>query len=282
VGVANILLISPALDLSSVVGTDYDILPWIFLLPSFAATAVEHQVISSDLSLRQLLTSVEQFAVSDYASLLLQGDALELPTREQIVETLASYTGISKDAWSRSSGRISRDLVVREILRDRQLVCAVHDASMTLHDPFPDRLVHEGPDPVMSALYPCFTTTANRFYHEFLGLSAERPYRVFNREIFEVWEDDSQRSLLHPCAHATDDLRYCLTSQPTLKVFICHGYYDLVTPYFSSLYLLRHFKLPPSESERTKFVTYEGGHMFYIRDKARRSFCADVREIITG
>lgn len=79
-----------------------------------------------------------------------------------------------------------------------------------------------------------------------------------------------------------DDLRYGMSLNEHMKVFISHGRFDLVTPYFSSDRLIELMKLTPAQRDNVLSRNYNGGHMFYSWDESRISFHNDVKQFYEG
>ena len=75
---------------------------------------------------------------------------------------------------------------------------------------------------------------------------------------------------------ATDDMRYAMSLNPHMNVFITHGIYDLVTPYFSTDRLVQHMRLTPEQRERLTVQHFNGGHMFYAWEESRLAFLASM------
>jgi carboxypeptidase C (cathepsin A) len=98
-----------------------------------------------------------------------------------------------------------------------------------------------------------------------------------NRE----WKRDEERHAFAPPVGATDDLRYAMSMNPDMKVLIAHGYYDMVTPYFSSERLVEQMKLAPQQREKLFIRHFGGGHMFYTWDASRRAFRDWARSFYT-
>jgi carboxypeptidase C (cathepsin A) len=63
-----------------------------------------------------------------------------------------------------------------------------------------------------------------------------------------------------------------------MNVYITHGLYDLVTPYFSTERIIEHMKLESSQRDRLTVRHFRGGHMFYAWEESRREFAASMRE----
>lgn len=66
---------------------------------------------------------------------------------------------------------------------------------------------------------------------------------------------------------------------PSLKVFVGAGYYDLVTTFGAAEYLTRRSGLA---RERVTLRTYPSGHMPYMGDESARLLGADIRAFIAA
>jgi carboxypeptidase C (cathepsin A) len=73
-----------------------------------------------------------------------------------------------------------------------------------------------------------------------------------------------------------DDLRYGMVLNPYMKVCIAHGYFDLVTPYFSSHRLTELMKLDDTLRPNLSTQIYLGGHMFYTWEASRKAFAKSM------
>ena len=63
-----------------------------------------------------------------------------------------------------------------------------------------------------------------------------------------------------------------------MNVFLCHGIYDLVTPYFSTDRILEHMKLADTQRDKVTVRHFPGGHMFYAWEESRIEFTAVMRD----
>jgi carboxypeptidase C (cathepsin A) len=156
-------------------------------------------------------------------------------------------------------------------------VLGVYDATITGIDPFPDRENREGPDPTFAGIERVFASGINHVLRAEIGIETERRYELLSMAIHRDWKRDEQRHALAPPAGATDDLRFAMSMNPDMKVLIAHGYYDMVTPYFSSERLVEQMKLLPQQREKLFIRHFDGGHMFYTWDASRRAFRDWVR-----
>lgn len=65
-----------------------------------------------------------------------------------------------------------------------------------------------------------------------------------------------------------------MAANPSLRVLVASGYYDLVSSYYEIEYAAQH--LPPDLASRVTVRSYVGGHAAYTDDAVRRQFRADV------
>lgn len=280
VGLNGVVLISPALEFALLDASDYDLLPWIDLLPSMGAAAAHHgkaSAFSHPDDLEAVLAEAERFATESAPRLLLGGDALAEKERRRLSSALARVVGLDRSIVERSGGRVSARRFTRELLRDEGLVCGLYDATVTTVDPYPDRDVFAGPDPTLRSIERLFASGINTHLRRALGVDTERAYHLLSMEVNEGWQIDLQRHALQSQIGATDDLRYGMSLNPAMKVRITHGIYDLVTPYFASNRIARLMRLSERSRGNLSLKHYRGGHMFYAWDESRREFATDMR-----
>lgn len=70
-----------------------------------------------------------------------------------------------------------------------------------------------------------------------------------------------------------------MTLNPYMQVYINHGFFDLVTPYFASNHLANLMKLNPEIRPNLTLKHYRGGHMFYTWDDSRQQWFNDIKEL---
>ena len=142
IGLNGAILISPALEISSLSPSDYDVLAWVDLLPTMAAAAAHHgrsRVFAPARRSTTCCAEAEGFATGGYASFLTRGASMGQTERDRILTGLADLIGLPLDLVSRAEGRITIRTFSRELLRDQRKVLGLYDATITGTDPFPDR-----------------------------------------------------------------------------------------------------------------------------------------------
>ena len=85
-----------------------------------------------------------------------------------------------------------------------------------------------------------------------------------------AWEFDAPRNPIH---FVEDAMR----KNQDMKVLFANGYYDMLTTYSYSEYMINNFDLP---TERVWHTGYEGGHMAYIGEAQCAKFGDDLRRFV--
>jgi len=275
VGLNGAILISPAMELSLLDGSDYDVLMWSDVFPSQVAAAVHHgrsRAFAAGLTPDEFLPEVERFACSELLRLLTLGDALPDEEKQATLSRAAAYLGLPESYVARKAARVAHIHFARELLRDESKVVGLYDSTITAHDPFPDRDVFEGADPTLFSLDRVFAGGINTMLREQLAVETDLDYHLLSMKVNESWKVDGRKHAFESQLGATDDLRYAMALNPHMKVMVSHGYHDLVTPYFSSNRLVGLMKLPAELRRNLTVRHFSGGHMFYAWEKSRLAF----------
>ena len=72
------------------------------------------------------------------------------------------------------------------------------------------------------------------------------------------------------------DLAAAIAHQPTMKVLLGNGVYDLCTPFFQTEYDIDHLMLPKPLRRNVAFAYYPAGHMLYSSEASLAKFTADL------
>jgi carboxypeptidase C (cathepsin A) len=271
------VLISPVIEFSLHDGDDYTLLPWVLRVPSFAAVASEHgkapPAPSASGDLESILEEAERFSIGELLPGLARGDALAAPAAEALYERLASLVGLPPELVRRHAGRIPRGVFAKELLRADGRVVSLYDGSLTAIDPQPAESSLDR-DSRLTRLTATLAAAINDYLRRDLGYLTDSPYRVLNRGVSRRWD---WREGGQGFIGAASDLKAVLSREPTFRVLIVHGAYDLATPYFTSVYVVRQMRLDPELRDAVRVKVYEGGHMFYTHAAPRARFHADAR-----
>jgi len=279
VGLSGAIIISPVLEFSLLEGTDYNVTAWATVLPSMAGAAAHHNRAQlAGENLHGHLAAAELFARKTLIPLLALGATLPDDERQQAYQQLANFIGLPVDLVAQKGGRIGIEVFARELLRDQQRIVGLYDASITAIDPFPDRPLYEGTDPTLDGLDRLFTGAINHHLRDTLKVETNLTYHLLNFETFKAWKFELKGGLKQGFIGAVDDLRIGMTLNPYLQVYITHGLFDLVTPYFASNHLADLMKLDPEVRPNLTLKHFQGGHMFYTWEASRQDWFAEMAQ----
>lgn len=275
------VLISPALEFALLDSSDYDMLPWVDRLPTMAAAAAFHGksgIFRKGTPLERVLAEAEKFATGDFTAMLAQGASMPAGKRSRILARTAKFLGLRADRVARAEGRIPFEVFARELLRAEGKLCGRYDATITARDPFPDRDGFTGPDPTLAGIEGVFTAGINKRLRGEIGVKTDREYHLLSYEVNKGWRLDMERHALQSQIGATDDLRFGMSLNPHMKVFITHGLYDLVTPYYSTNRIRNLMRLDRATAANLTVQHFGGGHMFYAWEDSRVAFTNAIRK----
>jgi carboxypeptidase C (cathepsin A) len=268
---SGLVLISPALEFALLNGEDYDPLPWALALPSYAAVNLESQGVAGREALASALQDAEHYALSDYLVALASGAE---QGAEAASDQVARLTGLPLDVVRRNFARIPPGVFIKEFDRVKGQVLSRYDGSIGGPDPNPASDWPRGPDPVLDATVPLWTSAFVQYAQSELGYKTNDTYRLLNREVRGKW-DFGTSPTRQGYAGVLEDIQNARAANRALEVFIATGYTDLITPYLAPAYLVN--QLTPLEGASPIIVEdYAGGHMLYLRPDTRRALKTDV------
>jgi carboxypeptidase C (cathepsin A) len=279
VGLAGAVIISPALDFGLLDGTDYNVLPWVDGVPSMAAAALSHgraRAASEGEDPEAYALRAREFAYGPLLSVLANGNLLDAGKRLQVLRKLADFIGLPRETVERKGGRIDASFFVKNLLRDQGRHLGLYDASIAVTDPFPDRDELDAPDPTLHILERAFASAINTQLRKHIGLKTDREYELLSMNVNSAWKNDEQQHVLQSQFNAVDDLRYGMSMNTHMGVFITHGFYDLVTAFSSTDRIVALMKLTDEQQKSLTVRHYPGGHMFYTVAQSRMDLCADM------
>ena len=258
----GVMLVSSILQMQTArfdVGND---LPYILFLPTYTATAWYHKKLAADLQadLKATLAQVEQFAMKDYTLALMKGKNLTSDEQNNIVEKLSRYTGLSKDYIQRSNLRVPIFHFTKELMRSERKTVGRLDSRFEGIDRDAAGENFEY-DPSLAAITGPYTATLNDYVRSELKYESELPYEILTDRVgpWNFGTENQNRYL-----NVAEFLRQAVNQNPSLKVHVANGFYDLATPYFATKYTFDHLGLEPNLQNNITMSYYEAGHMMYI------------------
>jgi carboxypeptidase C (cathepsin A) len=269
--VSGIIMVSPLIESRLLFGaTDYP-LGAALQLPSLAAAELERKNAFSP----EALASAEHFAMTDYM-ITLAGPVPTGAAADAFYARIAALTGIARDDVARAHGFIG-DIYTKAAKAEAGKVVSPYDAAYEAPDPYPELAYDRSDDPILDGFTRAYGAAFVNYARSDLGYACDVTYNLLNTEVNRKWDWNDNRA----DASAVGDLRQLLSTIPSFRLMIAHGYSDALTPYGASRYIVDH--LPPSlAGGRVALKLYRGGHMFYTRPASRRAMAEDARKFFAG
>lgn len=255
----GIILISAVLDFSTLSFEHGNDLPYVLFLPTYAATAHYHGKIHTRKSLKQFLLEVEEFASGEYAQALAAGTALTKQKQTDIATRLSGYSGLSIDYILSTNLRPVIFRYCKELLRDKRRTVGRLDTRFLGMDRDAAGEVFES-DPSMDAILGPYTAGLNEYVRSELQYESDLPYEILNSKVWPWSYPDHENRYLN----VAETLRHAMCVNPSLRVHVANGYYDLATPYFATHHTFAHLSLEPDLRNNISMSHFEAGHMMYI------------------
>lgn len=248
-------------------------LPYALFLPTYTATAWYHGRLAPELQgdLGATLREVEEFASTDYTLALMEGDRLDPGRRQEIAERLARYTGLSVEYVLATDLRIRIHRFCKELLRSEDRTVGRLDSRFTGTDVDAAGEGYEF-DPSYAAIQGPYTACLNQYLRGELGFESDLPYEILTGRV-HPW---SYASSENRYVNVGERLRQAMTRNPSLRVYVANGLYDLATPYYATRYTFDHLGLDPELAGNVTMGDYPAGHMMYIHLPSLERFRDEV------
>jgi carboxypeptidase C (cathepsin A) len=242
-------------------------MPYVVALPTYAATAwYFNKVPNRPSDLRAFLAEVETFASGDYEQALLKGNELTPPERQRTAQRLSAYTGLPIAYILKSNLRIEYGAFQKELLSEHELTTGTLDTRFlgaTL-DPLGKVASY---DPQGAALGAAYVAAYQSYVGDRLRYEPQIQFKS-GIPIYSKWdykhEPPGADKPLIMLPNVLPDLALAMKTNPTLKVMVNGGYFDVSTPYFEGKMEMRHLPVPPDLQANVEYHYYESGHMVYV------------------
>ena len=246
-----------------------------------AATAYYHgRVDAGGLSLEEWVQAAREFATDELLPALWKGNTLGAEDRERIRDGLVRFTGLSPEYVERANLRVEGFRFARELLREEGKALGRNDARYVM-DPADDLTASVTSDASSNAISGAYKAALLSYVRDDLQVTWNRAYLApADPELSGSWNWNPAGRDANWEPHwvdTTPSLVRALEVNPSLRVLVSAGYYDLVTPFFDAEYTLNRYNIPKG---RIAYRYYGGGHMMYLNEDARIEFLKDLREFI--
>ena len=257
--------------------------PYIVSLPTYAATAwYFNKDQNRPANLRDYLDQVEHFATTDYAQALAKGNQLQDAERQRIAQQLSTYTGLPISYLLKSNLRIEYGAFQKEFLADRQLTTGTLDTRFlgaTL-DPLSKVASY---DPQEAAISAAFVAAWHNYVRDKLHYEPEIQFKsgipIYSKWDYKHQPPEAEKPLIM-LPNVLPDLASAMKRNPTLKVMVNGGYFDISTPYFEGKMEMRHLPVPPALQGNVEYHYYQSGHMVYVHQPTLLELHGNVADFI--
>jgi carboxypeptidase C (cathepsin A) len=258
-------------------------MPYIYYLPSYAATAWYHNVLKDrPADLNAFLNEARHFAATEYADALMKGSKLGEAEQAGIVKKLSHFTGLSEDYLTKAKLRVNLYQFMAELQRSKELTTGRLDARFS--GPSYDLLREFAEyDPQSVAVTGAFTAAFNHYVREELKFGQDKTYTILSTEANRQWDwkrEGGRRFGFPGSPNVEEDLIEAMISNTHLEIQVENGLYDLATPFFATEYTMDHLGLPEKLQKNIHLEYYDAGHMMYLRDEDLPKLKANVARFI--
>lgn len=271
----GLLLVSAALDFSTLRFKAGNDLPYLLHLPTYTATAFYHKKLSQEMQqdIHKTLESARAFVANEYVPFLWKGDNNTASDKKAMAKKLSVYTGLSEQFIENSNFRIDISHFTKELLRDNDRTVGRLDSRYKGIDRRSVGASFEYDPSYDGVIYGPYSGVLNHYIADELKFESDLTYEILTGNV-HPW---NWGSAAEGYTSVSESLREAMTVNKHLKVFVANGYYDLATPFFATEYTLNHLELDETLRSNIQLTYYEAGHMMYVHKKSLIKFTDDVR-----
>jgi carboxypeptidase C (cathepsin A) len=257
----GIIFVSAAIDYQTFIFDPDNPLPYFLFLPTYATTAWYYGH-HPETTLEEIAQRSRDFIYDTYAPSLICQKCFDLAP---IHDELSALTGLPLPLIQRHHGKITDNLFWSELLaNDSKQVgrfdsrCSGYRGTGSFFE-----------DPSVGLIDGIFAGA----FHDYLltELNYSSSYRLFASDVHNQWNYRNYNFWGYP--NLMGALRKALVINPSTKIFVGCGYFDLATPFAATEYCFDHLDVP---NISVQMEYYEGGHMYYLNPSARKKFKQDL------
>jgi carboxypeptidase C (cathepsin A) len=206
---------------------------------------------------------------------MFQPSQFNAAEQREYYQNLANLIGLPLDTVRRYASRIDELTYVQEFLASERKIIGGMDSRY-----IGDISALRGErieDPSYGDIGPAFFPAYMHYLYTDLDTKiTPKRYEDFSLEANQNWNWVTYDSWGIP--NLFQRLRRTLISNPSMKVFIGSGYYDLRTPFAAAEYSIDHLELPANYRDNFQIEYYNAGHGFIFDQASLIKFSKDLRK----
>jgi carboxypeptidase C (cathepsin A) len=138
-------------------------------------------------------------------------------------------------------------------------------------------------DPMGAAIGPPFLAAFMDYYRSDLGVETSNEY-VVSGGLWKDWDwqhaQPDKNGFKLPFPNTLVDLSLAMKLNPSMKVLIQQGYFDLATPFLATRYYIDRLDITPALHKNITLELYDAGHMMYVHEPSLVRFKQDLARFI--
>jgi carboxypeptidase C (cathepsin A) len=202
--------------------------------------------------------------------------------RQRIAEKLSAYTGLTVPYLLKTNLRIEYGAFQKELMGQEELTTGTLDTRFvgaTL-DPLSKVASY---DPQGSAIGAAYVAAWHNYVRNRLNYRPDIQFKsgipIYGKWDYKHQPPGADKPLIM-LPNVLPDLAAAMKQNPTLKVMVNGGYYDISTPYFEGVMELRHLPVPPAIQQNIEYHYYQSGHMVYVHPPTLVELHGNVADFI--
>ncbi len=276
--VNGLMLISCAMDFSSLRFDAGNDLPYQLFLPTYAATAWFHGRLSAAQQAKtqaEVVREAEAFAQNEYAQILFKGSRMSADEVTAAASKIAHHCGLSAAFVARANLRVGIYRFTKELLRDQGLIVGRLDSRFTAQDRDDAGEITEF-DAAHANLQASYSAQINHYLRHDCKFEHDGHYELMQK-FYLNW---GYKSFEGRYPNAAESLRQAMHRNTHLRVYVASGYTDLATPHMASDYVLNHAITRSKDHERVTVRYFDAGHMMYVNQPDLVKLAGDLKHFV--
>ena len=138
-------------------------------------------------------------------------------------------------------------------------------------------------DPQSSSISSAYVSLFNDYVRKTLNYGGEQSYIPLSFQVNGGWDFKHQNPFGQAFPGATNvlpDLAIVMGQNPTMKVFLCGGYYDLATAFYAAQFQMQHLPMDNKLQANISYGFYPSGHMVYANEASAKALHDDTAKFI--